>query len=901
MSKTNFLKELLFPNANFQNVWKALIILLGALILTLEAVFYTNQVEEEKEKNELIATGNEIKAKITIRLHAHAQLLRAGAAFFAAKDTVTRSEWKAFIDGARIEKNLPGIQGLGFSLIVPKNKLQQHIQHIRNEGFPDYTIKPSGDRPVYSSIIYLEPFSGRNLRAFGYDMLTETTRMKAMETARDNDVAMLSGKVTLVQETNKNVQTGTLMYVPVYRNGIPANTTEQRRAAIIGWVYSPYRMYDLMEGILGNWDLNQHNRIHLQVYDSIVSANSLLFDSQANDQSQHTDQLAVNLPIDFNGKSWLLSFTKSQEQSALSGHVLIILASGIVISLLLSVLSLSLFNTYSQVKQKAYKLTSDIKVSEERFGVLLNSTAEGIYGINREGNCTFSNPASQHLLGYENAGQLLGKNMHQLIHHHLADGSILDESDCLIHASFKQGEKAYSANEVFWRADGSSFPVEYWSNPVFINGKVEGSVVTFFDITRRKQAEEEILKAKNEAEKANHAKTEFLSRMSHELRTPLNSILGFAQLMEMGELNPKQKIGVNHILTSGRYLLQLIDEVLDISRIEVGKLVLSPERVKLIPVINELIDSVRPQIIERELTLEIENQPNEQLFIETDIKRLKQVLLNLLSNAIKYNKTGGSVLIKTEVLAARADGIVPLRISITNTGETITSENIQKLFEPFERIGADKTETKGTGLGLTVVKKLMDAMGGKVGVVSKPDEGNTFWIELPMTENLKSGKAKNQKNDEPDSGLAANSESGFHRNNELKTAIDFPKKTGTILYIEDNLPDIALVKGIIKRYHPEINLITTMLGENATKLAAAVMPDLILLDLDLPDIHGSEVFTNLKADTQTSAIPVVILSAEALPHQIEKLIKTGVNDYLTKPLDVVAFLRVIDVWIGENI
>jgi PAS domain S-box-containing protein len=942
MSKTNFLKELLFPNANFQNVWKALIILLGALILTFEAVFYTNRVEEVKEKNELIVTGNEIKAKITTRLRAHAQLLRAGAAFFAAKDTVTRSEWKAFIEGARIEKNLPGIQGLGFSLIVPKSQLQQRIQRIRNEGFPDFTVKPSGDRPVYSSIIYLEPFSGRNLRAFGYDMFAEPTRRRAMEAARDFDVAMLSGKVTLVQETNENVQTGTLMYVPVYRNGMPANTTEQRRAAIIGWVYSPYRMNDLMEGILGNWDFNKQDRIHLQVYDSIVSASALLYDSQFNESLQDTNipGQIVNLPIDFNGQMWILSFSKSMEQSALSGKVLIILASGILISLLLFVLSLSLFNTYSQAKHKAVKLTSEIKVSEERFGILLNSTAEGIYGINPEGKCIFSNPACLQLLGYENAGQLLGQDMHQLIHHHLADGSILDESNCLIHASFKQGEKAYSANEVFWRADGSCFPVEYWSNPVFINGKVEASVVTFFDITKRRQAEDEILKAKNEAVKANHAKTEFLSRMSHEFRTPMNSILGFAQLLDMGELNPKQKKNNNHILTSGRYLLKLIDEVLDISSIEAGKLALACEPVILAPLIHELMDSLRPQILEQQLTIEFENSPTSQRFVEADRQRLQQVLLNLLSNAIKYNRAGGLVQIKTQLMPKDETGIVPIRISITNTGEAISAENIRKLFEPFERIGAEKTKTVGSGLGLTVVKKLMEAMQGAIGVESIPGVGNTFWIELPVSENQKSRKEQVEINVKLTTYLAdvnkdfpsqneekgkraaeltvaneelafqneekakrateiaiANKELGFSNANELTTANADREKTGTILYVEDNLPGIELVEGIISRYWPKMNLITSMVGENAVKLASENKPDLILLDLDLPDIHGSEVLKNLRADAQTRDIPVVIVSADAMPQQLERLLKAGAGDFLIKPLDIVAFLRVIDVWI----
>jgi PAS domain S-box-containing protein len=692
------------------------------------------------------------------------------------------------------------------------------------------------------------------------------------------------------------------MYVPVYRNGMPANTIQQRRAAIIGWVYSPYRMNDLMEGILGRWDLIQEEKIHLQVYDSIVSTDAQLFDSQANDSLQHSDipYQRVDMPIVFNGQKWILSFSKSQEQAFVSGKVFIILASGILISLLIFALSLSLFNTLFLARQKASELTTEIKVSEERFGILLNSTAEGIYGIDLHGKCTFSNISCHQQLGYQNAGHLLGKNMHQLIHHSNADGSSIEESKCLIYTSFIKEEKAHSSHEVFWRADGSCFPVEYWSEPVFINGKIEGSVVTFFDITERLKAEKEILEAKDEAEKANSAKSEFLARMSHELRTPLNSILGFAQLMDMGDLNPKQKKNTNHILTSGKYLLQLIDEVLDISRIESGKLALSAEPVNITLVIHELMDSIRPQILERQLSLEFDDQANNQLSIEADIKRLKQVLLNLLSNAAKYNISGGMVHIKTEIMPPNGN-LTSLRISITNSGEAISSENTLKLFAPFERIGAERTEIKGTGLGLTVVKKLMDAIGGKVGVVSKPGQGNTFWIELPSTENQKKPEAQNQKNEEPaTTPMPADNQPIPQPEDELEAGLAYPPKTGTVLYIEDNILGVELVRNIIGRYHPQIKLITTMFGENAVQMAVDHQPELILLDLNLPDLHGSKVFANLKSDVRTSTIPVVIISTDALPVMIEELMQAGAKAYLTKPFNIVSLLKAVDEWIGNG-
>ncbi len=734
MNSNNFFNSFFLFKFSFQEIWKALIVLFVGLILTVLATFYSAQQEAAKEKNEFSLIGNEIKTKISTRLHAHAQLLRTGAAFFAASDTVMRKSWKTFNEWAKIELNLPGIQGLGFSIIIPGNQLQEHIRRMRREGFPDYTVRPAGLRPVYTSIIYLEPFSGRNLRAFGYDMLTEPTRRKAMEMSRDFDRAVLSGRVTLVQETNRDVQKGALMYVPVYWNGMPVNTVGQRRAAIKGWVYSPYRMNDLMIGILGQWGLTRKDRIHLQVYEDSLSVNTIIFNSQENDSLAKDDapSRTVSLPIDFNGKKWILVFTQTRDQSSVSSKIAIIATVGFGISLLLFALSWSLFNTNSRAQGIARKLTVELQTSEERFRMLLNSTTEGIHGIDLQGNCTFSNTACHQILGYESSGQLIGKNMHRLVHHSHADGRAFDEKQCRVFQSFQKGEMVHVTDEVFWRADGTSFPVEYWSNPVFINGKVEGLVVTFFDITERRLMEDKIQTARYEAERANRAKSKFLSRVSHELRTPLNSILGFAQLIEMSGPSPANGKAVKYILNSGKQLLNMIDEILDISNIEAGNLLFKPENVQLAGIIIETLDAVVPEAAARNIETRLESSPANDLFVKADRRRLRQVLHNLMGNAVKYNREGGSVTIKTELKQAGFPGISSVRISICDTGFGIDPGDLPKLFAPFERIGAESKETEGTGLGLTLVKKLMDAMGGIVGVVSIPGEGSTFWVELPV-------------------------------------------------------------------------------------------------------------------------------------------------------------------------
>jgi len=408
------------------------------------------------------------------------------------------------------------------------------------------------------------------------------------------------------------------------------------------------------------------------------------------------------------------------------------------------------------------------------------------------------------------------------------------------------------------------------------NDEYYGRFYIFEDITERKLAEIEIRKAKSEAEKANMAKSEFLSRMSHELRTPMNAILGFAQLLEMGQLNPVQKKGVNHILHGGKHLLDLINEVLDISRIEAGRLSLSTEPVKLSEVLNEMIDTIQPLANTRQVQLNLIDSSVNSEYIKADRQRLKQVMMNLINNAVKYNKIGGSVSILTEIMPLK-NGKEYIRISVTDTGTGIHEEDLSKLYKPFERIGAESSGAEGTGLGLTVVKKLMDAMEGFIGVKSKFGEGSTFWIELQQVESQLKNAEKEHLSVNQDS------ESG--------------SKNGTILCIEDNVSNIELVEQILSSQRPGIQLIVTTNGKSAVDLAVLHQPDLILLDLNLPDIHGKDVLTLLMADERTTDIPVIVISADAMPQQLEQLLKGGARKYMTKPLDVLLFLKTIDLYI----
>ncbi len=335
----------------FVNI-KSLVIFLLSLTLTLLFTLLIKQSTEESARQNFELICLEIQNKIDVRLKAHAQLLRSGAAYFTASDTVTRQEWKRFNESENIDANLPGILGVGFALWIPKKQLATHIQLVRNSGFPDYKITPEGERENYTTILYLEPFEGRNLSAFGYDMFSNPIRRKAMEIARDSNLAALSGKVILVQETDKDIQAGTLMYVPVYQYGKPIESPQQRKEALKGWVYSPYRMNDLMTGILGERGLSDKNRIRLKIYDGVtLDSNALLYSTQEDISYQKSGIQSV-LPVDFNGTRWTLVFESHSSFLAESKRGLWIVGiSGLAISILLFALSIAYFRNKERMQQ----------------------------------------------------------------------------------------------------------------------------------------------------------------------------------------------------------------------------------------------------------------------------------------------------------------------------------------------------------------------------------------------------------------------------------------------------------------------------------------------------------------------------------------------------------------------
>ncbi len=511
-----------------------------------------------------------------------------------------------------------------------------------------------------------------------------------------------------------------------------------------------------------------------------------------------------------------------------------------------------------------------LKKSERLFSLFMDQLPALVFMKSAESRMIYSNKAMHKALGSEGWN---GKSLFEIFDPETSRRIIEDDKNTIQAGKVRIEESFFNLDGELHHYETQKFVLEDIGEESFIGGIA-------LDITTRKKAEDEAIKARRDAEQANIAKSEFLSRMSHELRTPLNSILGFAQLMQMGELTKNQEKNVNFIYNGGKHLLQLINEVLDISSIEAGRISFSIEPTKFNLVLQEIIEVLDPQIKEKEIKFNLLDSPSNYELVMTDHLRLKQILLNLLDNSIKYGNEGGEIVVSTETRLNK-NMSTNLRISIRDSGIGISPANLTKIFNPFERIGAERTLTEGTGLGLAVVQKLLIAMGGSIEVESVLNEGSTFIFELPIA--IQDGQSDGNDNN-------SNSSS-------TNSVVD---NFGSILYVEDNVSNIELVKDIISAKLKGIKLMVDSTGGSALKLAIENQPDLILLDLDLPEIHGSKILAKLKQEEKTLNIPVVIVSANALPEMRENMIALGASDYLSKPFDIFDFLNLVDKYVTKK-
>jgi len=507
-----------------------------------------------------------------------------------------------------------------------------------------------------------------------------------------------------------------------------------------------------------------------------------------------------------------------------------------------------------------------LRWTEESFRLMVESVTDyAIVMLDPEGLVVSWNTGAERIKGFH-AEEIVGQHFARFYpHDEVESGKPKRDLDLAVTTGRHEDEG--------WRLrkDGSTF----WANVVITAirdqaGGLRGFAKLTRDLTERNKVEAALTDAKAIAEKANLAKSDFLSSMSHELRSPLNAILGFAQLMESDSPppTPSQQESIGQILNAGWYLLELINEILDLAMIESGKLSMSLEPVSLVEVMLECQSMIEPMAQRRgiHMTFPTFDVPH---LVKADRMRIKQVLINLLTNAIKYNQLGGSVVV--ECCATTTTGHV--RVTVTDTGPGLTPEKLGQLFQPFNRLGQDAEE--GTGIGLVVSKRLVELMDGVIGVESTVGAGSVFWVELLSTAPL---------------ALSARVEA----TDVIPSVAPSGARMRTLLYVEDNPANLKLVERLVGRRH-DLRLLSAIDGLRGVELARTCQPDVILMDINLPGISGLEALRILGEDKATAHIPVVALSANAIPRDIQKGLEAGFFRYLTKPIKVNEFMDTLNV------
>jgi two-component system sensor histidine kinase/response regulator len=515
--------------------------------------------------------------------------------------------------------------------------------------------------------------------------------------------------------------------------------------------------------------------------------------------------------------------------------------------------------------------------SGELLTLILDFAPEAIYGLDLQGNATFCNPAFLRLTGYSDKAEVLGKNIHDLIHHTKPDGTHYPVEQCRIYEAFRLGTGTHADDEVLWRRDGTSFAAEYWSRPMHRGERVIGTVVTFVDITMRKQVEEALRKAKESAEAANRAKSMFLANVSHEIRTPMNGILGMTELVLDSELTPDQRVDLDLVKFSAESLLSVVNDVFDFSKIEAGKLECECIRFDLRESLEETIKTLHFRARQKGLKLAFGLDPAVPKFFLGDPGRLRQILVNLVGNAIKFTERG-----EIRVAATRhwdISGVPCLLFVVSDTGIGIAEEEIRKIFEPFSQ--ADSSMTRrygGTGLGLTICAKLADMMGGRIWVESQIGQGSRFHF----TVRLNAPDAMPEQSPATSLSMAPSGEQ-LETRNGLR-----------ILLAEDNPVNQKIAVRLLKRQGYQVSAVND--GGEALAALGREHFDLVLMDIQMPVLNGYETTKAIRAREQLTGqhIPIVALTAHTLNGDREQCLSAGLDSYASKPIRLAELAAAIE-------
>ena len=884
---------------------------LAMLTLTASAIVYEARSSNERIQLEFDQQTNNINNAIKISLDNDTHILSALKNFFSNSEYVSREEFKLYTEG--LLKDYQDIQSMSWDLVIKNSERAVFEKKIQQQGFPNFQIyeldsnnKPirAKDRPSYVAITYTEPLQV-NEKALGYDISSNPTRLAALNIATDSGELTLTSRVQLVQDKSQN---SVLAITPLYAKNVAQLTLEEKRSAILGYIVGIIRINNV---IISTLKQSNTTGLSYRLLDSDAPAEQqLLYSSDPSfpsplvtqEKSWFSNQktLSSRITLPFGGRIWTFEVVPNQDYLAThySGHVWLVMLLGLLLTGLVTLITLIASGRARRLQQLISESTAELNQQHElalslmqdkedlhqRLNLILDATGEGIFGIDLNGECVFMNSSALRLLGYASDQEVLGKHNHQLIHYAHADGSQYQLQQCPIYKALHGESNASIDTEVFWRKDGTSFPVQYESHPIIENEIIIGYVVNFMDISVRKHKEKQLIAAKERAENLAKTKTQFLANMSHEIRTPMNAIIGFSELALLKDMPADINEYLKNINTASNNLLAILNDILDLSRLEAGQMTLSMSPFSLHDVKKTLHNLFINAAQSKGLALNITLASDVPDTVIGDSIRLRQVLTNLLGNAIKFTLQG-AVSLNISLQQAN-DQQVRLLFAVKDSGIGISTEQQAKLFKAFSQVDDGFNRNfGGTGLGLVISQDLVQMMNGTIKVDSLLGSGSCFSFELtlPIAAMPKSANLNSPSSDSPSVLLT-----------ETK-ALEGIK----ILVAEDDAFNQKIIQQVLKR----LGASHIVLANNGSEVLSALEQedfDMVLMDLHMPIMNGYEATTEIRKRPQYAQLPVIALSASITDEDRQRSLAVGMNDFIGKPINVNELVSTLKLWLNRE-
>jgi PAS domain S-box-containing protein len=814
--------------------WLPWLVFVVLAALTLVAWWLLEREVEQTARARFDRLTERIQNTLRLRFNTAAHLLHGAAALPEATAEVTATEWSIYLRRAATQLD-SGVVGLGYVEPVDRADIDAVEQRVRAAGRPDFTIERAGDNPALYVVMAIEPHE-RNTGVLGLDVGSGTTRKSAAEAAARNNEMVLSRRIRLDYE-NRHVP-GFLLFLPVYQKGVPIDTPAQRLAAVQGWVYAPIRIDHLMTGIA---DV-AGGQVDFEVFEGDGSrSETLLYDDDghlsagpAREISSHDFRTRAFHDVQsmmIFGQQWTLHFSTRREfeQINLSSLPEVVLAGGLLMSALVAFLTWALVHS----RRRALKLAEDqiagLRSAEEearRLAMVASRTGNGVFLTDTDWRVQWINEGFTRLFGYT-LQEIRGRQPASFMAGPETDARTMD---AVTQASL--AGRPYMGELLNYAKDGRKVWVELEVQP-FRNpqGEVTGFMCLQLDITVRKQQAAQLRDAKEAAERANVAKSQFLAMMSHEIRTPMNGVIGMASLLLDSPLTPDQRESAETIRQSGQALLTIINDILDFSKIESGKLELDHTEFSLRDCIEGAVDVLGPVAAQKQLDLLCEIPADIPPVVRGDPVRLRQVLVNLVGNAVKFTERG-EVLVKARLLA-RSAAQVDLVFTVADTGIGIPAGQMEKLFQPFSQVDASMTRRfGGTGLGLAICRRLVELMGGAISVESEVGRGSSFSFVLRLQEAT--------------GVLPPARQAGELRGRR-------------ILVVEDNATSRRIIGGMLRHWGVDAVAVETS-AQALHELGGPGRLDAVIIDLQMPELDGRALAREIREMAGRRDLPLVLMA-----------------------------------------